>query len=445
MASFTLSHHTYNCSLLPDILKQIFKKFNFEDKIRLAHVCHRWKDIIYEDIKWEEMKINVDIGLDLCTEVMIPHLIQRGVSKVKVDIRTHHKKGNSVKKIQVVSFLQNLLQNMTSLKAIDLSNLVLSERNMEQFLLDCDIMPNIRTVILCVNFLMPVEMFCHFASRFCNTEMIDVWTPGDYEPHMRKSCISDMHMQVMAQKLTKLQQLMISPSLLVTDVGIGNLTGCIPKAKDMTNTIAFHPQLEKLIISESNLTDQGLQYISQGFSNLIYLSLPESARITSVGIAHIAQMKSLRELHLHNCRGINDESVRKLAEAKSNITSLNLSGNYQIGDNALKYYGASELSLQELYLSCCNITDEGIHHLVKQGHTLKRLSIFGCDGVTDNSLRLIGEKCSSLQYLDLTPSNGITQQGIQQIKRRQKNLKVKELSIRQINALLLWILANSGE
>ena len=192
----------------------------------------------------------------------------------------------------------------------------------------------------------------------------------------------------------------------------------------MQQTTSSHPQLEKLILPACDISDQGLHYISSGFTNLIYLSLPNCWRITSVGIGHVARMKSLRELHLHNCQSIDDECVRLLSEAESQITILDLSRNCKIGDIALKYLGESQLPIQELSLACCGITDEGIQHLVKQRKTLKRLSIFGCEKITDNSLRLIAEKLPSLEYIELSQSRVVTQEGIQHMKQRSSNLKV---------------------
>ncbi len=171
-------------------------------------------------------------------------------------------------------------------------------------------------------------------------------------------------------KLTSLRHLTFSGAK-VTDAGLAHLS--------------VLGNLRELKVSRMpHMTDEGLKHVA-GITSLKSLSLPSSSQITSdglkhletlnnlrslsipgtladeVGMAHVAKLPNLRELHItgRDC-GDRVTGLAELAAAK-NLTSLSVSP-YWFGDQHAAQLVAVD-SLEEMDLRDCKITDEGMKSL----------------------------------------------------------------------------------
>ena len=147
-------------------------------------------------------------------------------------------------------------------------------------------------------------------------------------------------------------------------------------------------QLEKLRISNTEISDKSMQYLSQ-MTNLRELELVWTS-ISNSGIATLRRFPHLRKLLVSTDTSINDDGLKLLADL-TELESLTLSGNslsahvlkhvkskklrelelvgYTFGDDAISYVQAMS-NLEELHLRSASISDEGLAGLNK----LKKLT-----------------------------------------------------------------------
>jgi len=112
--------------------------------------------------------------------------------------------------------------------------------------------------------------------------------------------------------------------------------------------------LERFTLSESNLTDKGLQMISLNHSKLEVLDL-NNTPITSQGFKYIGNLKKLSELSLLGTN-VDDEAVGYISELE-NMHILVLM-NTKITDKCIPDLMKLK-KLSQLYITNTNITEKG--------------------------------------------------------------------------------------
>jgi CheY-like chemotaxis protein len=136
---------------------------------------------------------------------------------------------------------------------------------------------------------------------------------------------------------------------------------------------------QKLDLFDSPVADRDLGYLVQGLDKLRFLSLADT-RVTDEGLAHVAHLTDLCELHLDNT-AVTDAGLRHLASLRA-LRILDLKGT-KVSDTGLACLIPLE-HLEGLYLTRTAITDAGLAHVGRLRHL--RTLILWDTGVSDAGL-----------------------------------------------------------
>ncbi len=118
------------------------------------------------------------------------------------------------------------------------------------------------------------------------------------------------------------------------------------------------PKLRQLRVSQSQLSDQGLEHLAK-LKSLTVLDLSENSQIFDGGLQHLSGMRQLKSLNLWRVN-ITDLGIEHLA-GLTNLESLNLD-NTQLSDSGLQHLSRMT-KLKFLHLGSTFISDAGLSQL----------------------------------------------------------------------------------
>ena len=412
------SHHQILLSgfyIPTHIIVQNFSYLDVQHKVKIAQVCHNWRNIVYDDVMWKDTKVKVfmeDID-EQYLDTIIPSLVRRNISEVKLHLANYDNwASNSIHN------LNKLFQEMTTLKSIKIHQKDFEDDSRIDACIAQFPFHHARNLIR-----IDLRLHCFrqaivdkldFILQCKNLEIFIL------EKHSRsdqlESAACDNILLAITRHLKKLRYLEI-PTYGLTDLGIGYITGClsIPGSPNLQN---LHPQLEILILRHCiGLTDESLQHVSSGLNHLKLLEINFSREITNRGVGYLGKMKCLQELILNGCYGVNDECVKLLSEAGSQIQHFAAESG-SLGDKALQYFAQNQFPLKELKICYWQITDNGICQLVKSGKEIQSLTMWGLDSITDSALEIIAEKLPSLRHINIIDCKGVTRKALQKLGER---------------------------
>ncbi|KEI34957.1 hypothetical protein FRA_44c12550 [Francisella sp. W12-1067] len=104
--------------------------------------------------------------------------------------------------------------------------------------------------------------------------------------------------------------------------------------------------------------------------------------------------------------------------------SLNLDGNYKIGDGSLKYLSKLK-PLKNLYLSNCGVTDQGVEYITNNLTNLEVLNL-SKNNISENGIGAIANKLRELKSLDIS-ENTFGWPGVKALS------EFKELNLKTLN------------
>jgi Leucine-rich repeat (LRR) protein len=209
-------------------------------------------------------------------------------------------------------------------------------------------------------------------------------------------------------RLGDLRALRILNCRILNDAMVGQLTGL--------------GNLDTLALTNSAVTDVGVETLVQAFPNLIELDLSSNTNLTGAALKQIASLAKLERLALLQNR-FNDLNTRRLAKMPQ-LKGLDLRGNMEAGDMTLEVLGklphltalkhrstavtdaglqglAESTTLESLLMQDFVITNESGPHLAKL-EKLSSLEVFRCQGFgTDGVLALAGLPLTRLTLRDL--------------------------------------------
>ncbi len=176
-----------------------------------------------------------------------------------------------------------------------------------------------------------------------------------------------------------------------------------PKPNDKCMPYIAHlTGLKVLNLEDANITNKGLQYLTEMKS----LQILYPPRLSSdAGMAQIAKIKSLKALYFRD-NYISDDGLKYLAELE-NLEELALDGK-RMTDDGLKHL-ANLPKLRYLLLQS-KFTDDGMRYL-KDIPNLKTLNVFSSEKLTDEGLKSISE-IKQLETLGVHWMDQITDEGI---------------------------------
>ena len=191
---------------------------------------------------------------------------------------------------------------------------------------------------------------------------------------------------------------------------------------EMVAQLAGLRKLDTLALTNSALTDAGVEKIVQSFPDLVELDLSSNTNMTGAAMKLIAGLGKLERLTLLQNR-FNDLNTRRLTKLPA-LRSLDLRGNMEAGDMTLEVVGklpqltalkhrstavtdaglaglAESKTLESLLMQDFVITNESGPHLAKLSN-LSSLEVFRCQGFgTDGVLALAGLPLTRLTLRDL--------------------------------------------
>jgi len=130
-----------------------------------------------------------------------------------------------------------------------------------------------------------------------------------------------------------------------------------------------HPRLKKLRISQTQITDAGLEQLT-ALTHLIDLDLSENSVISDAGMSHLSKMTTLTKLNLWRV-ALSDSGIQQLAGLVK-MQWLNLDNTSLSDDGLIHLEGMKDILF--LHLGSTTITDAGLPQLAGLA-TLKDLKV----------------------------------------------------------------------
>ncbi|XP_065200656.1 F-box/LRR-repeat protein 14-like [Planococcus citri] len=212
-----------------------------------------------------------------------------------------------------------------------------------------------------------------------------------------------------------------------------------------THISRLYPEILAHIFSYLDIRDKGIaaqvctawreasyhQSVWRGVEAKLHLRRPNPTLVnslTSRGIKRV-QILSLKK------------SFREITQGIGNLTSLNLSGCFNVRDDNLHQAFASSIpTLLNLDLSLCKqITDKSVLKIVQSLENLENLELGGCSNVTDSGLLAIANGLKRLKSLNLRSCWNVSDQGIRliagQTDKKTGNLTLERLGLQDCQHL----------
>lgn len=224
-----------------------------------------------------------------------------------------------------------------------------------------------------------------YNQKFSSTEILEL--------QIFDADIADDELIDLLKRLPKLFDVRIVQCLNITNAAL----------KEIGET---HSSLQSFTIMNNNhITDEGINFITSGCTQIRSLFFIRCAKITDLGLGFIG--KNCPELRHLTCRGsseVSDIGIRSVVIGCKKLTTLDISSP-KISDDSLGYIGRESPQLQGLEIvDCKNITDVGIGHL---GSThLYRLNCCGTK-ITLPAIGLLFARCLNLKNVECS-SKSIT-------------------------------------
>lgn len=205
------------------------------------------------------------------------------------------------------------------------------------------------------------------------------------------------------------RQMEVAVALWVLKQG-GRITrhphGDIRRLEDVPGEGPF--RVRKIGLWKANVADADLKQL-QRLSMLDGLILPDNPEVTSNGLAHLSDIKTLRWLYLGRT-GVDDAGLPHLKRLVR-LESLGL------GATAVTDAGLASIAtlkrLRELQLNESRVTDAGVKHL-QNLPALLHLNL-NSTAVTDEGLRSLVESAPQIQYLQLAHTE-VSDAGVSHLK-----------------------------
>ncbi|KAJ3681925.1 hypothetical protein LUZ60_014498 [Juncus effusus] len=156
------------------------------------------------------------------------------------------------------------------------------------------------------------------------------------------------------------------------DLNVLDLRDCRSLGDEALNALSNLPELQVLLLDNTDISDQGISYLGLGSSPLVTLSLRGCKKLTNSCIPSllIGSIKStLQSLDLSRVPNITDEGILSLARTRVPLTELRLRECTKIGDISIMALASMQFE-GEIY-----------------GSSIRLLDMFECGGITPLAFR----------------------------------------------------------
>ncbi|XP_783241.3 dynein regulatory complex subunit 6 isoform X2 [Strongylocentrotus purpuratus] len=150
------------------------------------------------------------------------------------------------------------------------------------------------------------------------------------------------------------------------------------------------------------VTDNVLTSLLQHYRPyVLHLNIKGCSMLTKPSFKAVGQCRNLQDLNMSECPGLNDDTMKYVAEGCSVLLYLNISFT-NITDATLRLLARCCSNLQYLSLAYCKrFSDKGLQYLGtgRGGRRLVHLDLSGCPQITVNGYKNISGGCPKLQHL----------------------------------------------
>lgn len=138
--------------------------------------------------------------------------------------------------------------------------------------------------------------------------------------------------------------------------------GHCPEITDVSlRTVAGMTNLRRLYLDRTGITDRGLAHLK--LSRLEFLNVTQT-QITDAGMREIAEIKTLKKLHIKRCKRITDLGVAAICKLDG-LEEFHASDTL-ITDNSLVHLASLKKLVYLQIIHCPNITNHGIQKFIRQ-------------------------------------------------------------------------------
>lgn len=213
-----------------------------------------------------------------------------------------------------------------------------------------------------------------------------------------------------------------------------------------TTISSLYPELLALIFSYLEVRDKGraaqvcVTWRDASYNKSVWRGTEAKLHLRRYcpTLFHSLVRRGIRKVQVLSLR----KSVREVIHGMPNIESLNLSGCYNINDNALSHAFFADIpTLTKLDLSVCKqMTDNSLGKIVTHLKNLEYLELGGCSNITNAGLLLVAWGLKNLKSLNLRSCWYISDQGIAYIAGMHKesaegNLMLEYLGLQDCQKL----------
>jgi len=338
-----------------------FKYFNVDERVTLAQVCQRWREVLYQPPFWRAVR---------------PVLHCR-------DLRLW----NSSEE-----WRENKRSFYLSIKLRGYDNICLLNAN------DADVFDFIQ------NYPHGAKHIHTLSLRCCN--------------------LTDRGLEALMEFLQSLYSLEINGCNEITEQGLWSslhprlvsltVTDCINVADECICAITqLLPALYEFNLQAYHVTDSALSYFSpKQTGTMNVMRLQSCWEITNHGLVNIVHsLPNLTVLSLSGCSKITDDGIELIAENLRKLVSLDVSWCPRITDAALEYIACDLTHLEELTLDrCVHISDIGVGYISTM-LALSSLFLRWCSQIRDFGLQHI---CGmrNLHILSVAGCSQLTSSGL---------------------------------
>ncbi len=147
----------------------------------------------------------------------------------------------------------------------------------------------------------------------------------------------------------------------------------VQPCEDVLAILARLPGLRKLLLKETQATDDGLRHIGR-MTDMEELYMWDAADVTDAGIAHLNRLDRLKTIHVSDSK-LTDESLVLLSQMPA-IRDLSLQSNHFTDSGLARMSGQNRIERLFVGMGKSRFTDTGIVHLAEFGQ-LKALDLQG--------------------------------------------------------------------
>ncbi|KAL3857963.1 hypothetical protein ACJMK2_012587 [Sinanodonta woodiana] len=190
------------------------------------------------------------------------------------------------------------------------------------------------------------------------------------------------------------------------------------------------PSLKSLLLNNcTQLTDRGIQNLSQRCSGLENIQLNKCYYISDIGVTTLCQcFQNLKVLHMSgNFPNVTDETLKKIHILRK-LRELNVSFNLAVNDSVLKAISDSCEDLEILDISGCHhgVTGFGVSYL-SQSSCLHTVNLSYLPKVSGSSVKLLAQS-GNLRSLKLQADTGITDEVLETVAVLNPQLELLDVS-----------------